>query len=150
MLTKKRALEITIMLWEAIAENPQSSKQQELYTLFKTRKISHLEHKMITDQCYCPCCAYVAQQMGDLKTNYRDSKRFCPLIEFWLSYYFEEEKLINHYIERRFSLCEITDSKYSTPWQDWTYYLLTDEDLSRAAKEIADGAKVALNKLLNK
>ena len=116
-LTKRKALELTVELWDWLTNNPEKKKTDWPGWELNGGKIP----KLLND---CPCCEYDDQHM----THFDDYCEHCPLLEYWPG-----------------GNCE-PDSRVS-PWQDWIDVtdgeLLIDE-AKEAATEIADLARQAL------
>ena len=135
-MTERESLEITIRMWDWLAENPTASKNDAIHALGLNLKM---------EGSGCALCAYVEQECGteSLDEDWFDCT-ICPMLDFWLSFSEEENKEIP-------SAC----THPMTPYSCWRIYnpstpyagQLTRYNRSLVARQIADGAREALAKL---
>jgi hypothetical protein len=132
MMTLKQSLELTVQMWDWLAENPSQTKTDFL--------VIHPKYPQ-TFLAKCALCAYSKQPNGLIDCN------ICPLKEFWKSWYKKQYddiaalKQLEEDVEGKInSFCE--PSAFGD-WLDATDH----NERSRIARAIADAAREELKKL---
>jgi hypothetical protein len=157
ILTKKRALELTILEWEELYKFPEISPLKIRYKR-NTEVISTLAKKneFVSNNCFC--CEYVYQQekiekyllpISSIQNSYICES--CPLYTFWVSFPLTNEK--DEYIVNKVKgSCPCEDHR--TPWRKWVSIIDVIDKNSldtkiKYAKDIVDACYFELTKWRN-